>query len=79
MYYSHLGEKIYSVLINQFFLFKDFPGNNRVSVEVAQNLLKNENLAYTELSQAIHPILGTPFLYLHPCMSSNLLEYTSKR
>ncbi|XP_033214588.1 ubiquitin-like-conjugating enzyme ATG10 isoform X2 [Belonocnema kinseyi] len=56
----------------------DFPGTNPVSVEVAQRFMEHETLAYTELSQAIHPILGTPFLHLHPCMSQNILRNLSK-
>ncbi|XP_017878543.1 ubiquitin-like-conjugating enzyme ATG10 isoform X2 [Ceratina calcarata] len=55
----------------------DFPGINPISVEEAQSLVRNAELRYTELSQAIHPILGTPFLYLHPCMSHELLQVTS--
>lgn len=57
----------------------DCPGINPVSVDVAQKFLKNETLNYSELSQAIHPILGTSFLYLHPCMSQNLIKITPKR
>ncbi|CAD1478977.1 unnamed protein product, partial [Heterotrigona itama] len=43
----------------------------------AQSLVRNGELRYKDLSQAIHPILGTPFLNLHPCMSHQLLQVTS--
>lgn len=59
--------------------FIDFPGINPVTVEEAQSLVHGADLKYVELSQTIHPILGTPFLYLHPCMSHELLQITSKR
>ncbi|XP_051167535.1 ubiquitin-like-conjugating enzyme ATG10 isoform X2 [Leptopilina boulardi] len=69
----------YSVPVLYFNGWKsDCPGINPVSVEVAQKLLKNDSLDYSELSQAIHPILGTSFLYLHPCMSQNLIKITPK-
>lgn len=62
------------------FFFKDFPGTNPVTVEAAQKFARdNRALNYTELSQAIHPILGTPYLYLHPCMTQQLLEIMQKR
>lgn len=57
----------------------DFPGVNLVSVEEAQLLVHGAELKYMELSQAIHPVLGTPFLHLHPCMSRELLQVTSNR
>ncbi|XP_057324551.1 ubiquitin-like-conjugating enzyme ATG10 [Microplitis mediator] len=58
----------------------DFPGVNPVSVELAQKLVRDNDtsLGYNELSQAIHPILGTTFLQLHPCMSKELIQSTSK-
>lgn len=69
----------YSVPVLYFNGWKsDCPGINPISVEVAQKLLENENLNYSELSQAVHPILGTCFLYLHPCMSQSLLKITPK-
>ncbi|XP_076759499.1 autophagy-related 10 isoform X2 [Xylocopa sonorina] len=52
-------------------------GINPISVEEAQSFVRNVELRHGELSQAIHPILGTPFLYLHPCMSHELLQITS--
>ncbi|XP_034940201.1 ubiquitin-like-conjugating enzyme ATG10 isoform X2 [Chelonus insularis] len=55
----------------------DFPGINAVTVEQAQQLVPQGTLKYNELSQAIHPILGTIFLHLHPCMSKELLQNTS--
>ena len=55
----------------------DFPGINPISMEEAQSLIPDAELKYTELSQAIHPILNTPFLYLHPCMSQELLQIKS--
>ncbi|XP_011171715.1 ubiquitin-like-conjugating enzyme ATG10 isoform X3 [Solenopsis invicta] len=51
----------------------DFVGINPVSVNEAQTVYGSE-LNYTELSQAIHPIVGTPFLQLHPCLSQELLR-----
>lgn len=59
----------------------DFPGVNPVNVELAHKLVHHNDtrLGYTELSQAIHPILGTTFLQLHPCMSKELIQNTSKR
>ncbi|KAK0089174.1 hypothetical protein PV325_008753 [Microctonus aethiopoides] len=56
----------------------DFPGINPVSVELAQRLVHHGRLNYSELSQAIHPILGKTFLQLHPCMSKELIQNTSK-
>ncbi|KAH0540346.1 ubiquitin-like-conjugating enzyme ATG10 [Cotesia glomerata] len=58
----------------------DFPGVNPINVELAHKLVHHNDtsLGYTELSQAIHPILGTPFLQLHPCMSKELIQNTSK-
>ncbi|XP_048511873.1 ubiquitin-like-conjugating enzyme ATG10 isoform X2 [Athalia rosae] len=54
-------------------------GCNPISVEVAQKLTKNDQvLGYAEMSQAIHPIVGTPFLQLHPCKSQELLQHFSK-
>jgi len=58
--------------------FLDFPGVNPVSVNEAQ-MVRGSKLNYTELSQAIHPIVGTPFLQLHPCLSQELLRTLSKR
>ncbi|KAG5346976.1 ATG10 enzyme, partial [Acromyrmex charruanus] len=55
----------------------DFPGINPVSVNEAQTV-HGYKLNYTELSQAIHPIVGTPFLQLHPCLSQGLLRTMSK-
>ncbi|KAG5330210.1 ATG10 enzyme, partial [Acromyrmex heyeri] len=55
----------------------DFPGINPVSVNEAQTV-HGYKLNYTELSQAIHPIIGTPFLQLHPCLSQGLLRTMSK-
>ncbi|XP_071639961.1 ubiquitin-like-conjugating enzyme ATG10 isoform X1 [Temnothorax longispinosus] len=55
----------------------DFPGINPVSVNEAQTV-HGSKLNYTELSQAIHPIVGTPFLQLHPCLSQGLLRTMSK-
>ncbi|XP_018344705.1 PREDICTED: ubiquitin-like-conjugating enzyme ATG10 isoform X1 [Trachymyrmex septentrionalis] len=55
----------------------DFPGINPVSVNEAQTV-HGYKLNYTELSQAIHPIVGTPFLQLHPCLSQGLLQTMSK-
>ncbi|XP_050454046.1 ubiquitin-like-conjugating enzyme ATG10 isoform X2 [Cataglyphis hispanica] len=49
----------------------DFPGINPMSVNEAQT---DSKLNYMELSQAIHPIIGTPFLQLHPCLSQDLLQ-----
>ncbi|KAJ8665254.1 hypothetical protein QAD02_006916 [Eretmocerus hayati] len=51
----------------------DFPGINAVSAESAQRLLADAKLAYSELSQAIHPISGRPYLQLHPCGSRLLM------
>ncbi|XP_076169025.1 autophagy-related 10 isoform X2 [Ptiloglossa arizonensis] len=69
----------YSVPVLYFNGWKaDFPGINPVTVEEAQSLVHGADLKYVELSQTIHPILGTPFLYLHPCMSHELLQITSK-
>ncbi|XP_014474214.1 PREDICTED: ubiquitin-like-conjugating enzyme ATG10 isoform X2 [Dinoponera quadriceps] len=51
----------------------DYPGVNPVSVNEAQTV-HSSKLNYTELSQAIHPIVGTPFLQLHPCLSRELLR-----
>ncbi|XP_076290930.1 autophagy-related 10 isoform X2 [Lasioglossum baleicum] len=56
----------------------DFPGINPISVQEAQSLATDADLNYNELSQAIHPVLGTPFLHLHPCKSQELLQFTSK-
>nr|XP_031848821.1 ubiquitin-like-conjugating enzyme ATG10 [Nomia melanderi]XP_031848822.1 ubiquitin-like-conjugating enzyme ATG10 [Nomia melanderi]XP_031848823.1 ubiquitin-like-conjugating enzyme ATG10 [Nomia melanderi]XP_031848824.1 ubiquitin-like-conjugating enzyme ATG10 [Nomia melanderi]XP_031848825.1 ubiquitin-like-conjugating enzyme ATG10 [Nomia melanderi]XP_031848826.1 ubiquitin-like-conjugating enzyme ATG10 [Nomia melanderi]XP_031848827.1 ubiquitin-like-conjugating enzyme ATG10 [Nomia melanderi] len=56
----------------------DFPGINPVTVQEAQSLVRGADLNYMELSQAIHPILATPFLHLHPCKSQELLQFTSK-
>ncbi|XP_043515885.1 ubiquitin-like-conjugating enzyme ATG10 isoform X2 [Frieseomelitta varia] len=68
----------YSVPILYFNGWKsDFPGVNPISMEEAQSLVRNGELKYKDLSQAIHPILGTPFLHLHPCMSHELLQITS--
>lgn len=58
--------------------FLDFPGINPVSVNEAQ-MVHGSKLNYMELSQAIHPIVGTPFLQLHPCLSQGLLRIMSKR
>ncbi|XP_070512321.1 ubiquitin-like-conjugating enzyme ATG10 [Cardiocondyla obscurior] len=55
----------------------DFPGINPVSVDEAQTV-HGSKLNYAELSQAIHPIIGTPFLQLHPCLSQGLLRTMSK-
>lgn len=55
----------------------DFPGINPVSVNEAQ-MVHGSKLNYMELSQAIHPIVGTPFLQLHPCLSQGLLRIMSK-
>ncbi|XP_076393634.1 autophagy-related 10 isoform X2 [Megachile rotundata] len=69
----------YSVPVLYFNGWKsDFPGINLISMEEAQSLITGAELKYTELSQAMHPILSTPFLYLHPCMSQELLKITSK-
>ncbi|XP_033315678.1 ubiquitin-like-conjugating enzyme ATG10 [Bombus bifarius] len=68
----------YSVPILYFNGWKsDFPGINPISAEEAQSLVRNGEVKYKDLSQAIHPILGTPFLHLHPCMSHELLQITS--
>lgn len=56
----------------------DFIGVNPVNVESAQKLIHHGCLGYSELSQTIHPILGKTFLYLHPCMSKELLQITPK-
>ncbi|XP_076244075.1 autophagy-related 10 isoform X2 [Calliopsis andreniformis] len=56
----------------------DFPGINLVTVEEAQLLVPGAELKYMELSQAMHPILNTPFLHLHPCMSRELLQATNR-
>ncbi|XP_014210701.1 ubiquitin-like-conjugating enzyme ATG10 [Copidosoma floridanum] len=65
----------YSVPVIYFNGWKsDYPGINPVSVEIAQKLLETDKLAYNELSQAIHPLLGRPFLHLHPCGSPELLR-----
>ncbi|XP_072762455.1 ubiquitin-like-conjugating enzyme ATG10 isoform X2 [Anoplolepis gracilipes] len=56
----------------------DFPGINPMSVNEAQTV-HDSKLNYMELSQAIHPIVGTPFLQLHPCLSQELLRSMSKR
>lgn len=58
---------------NLSFFFLDFPGTNPVSVNEAQTV-HSSKLNYMELSQAIHPIVGTPFLQLHPCLSQELLR-----
>ncbi|XP_015124892.1 ubiquitin-like-conjugating enzyme ATG10 [Diachasma alloeum] len=55
----------------------DFPGVNAVTVESIQNLVQ-QGVGYNELSQAMHPILGTIFLQFHPCLSSELIQHTSK-
>ncbi|XP_011869871.1 PREDICTED: ubiquitin-like-conjugating enzyme ATG10 [Vollenhovia emeryi] len=55
----------------------DFPGINPVSVNEAQTV-HGAKLNYTELSQAIHPVVGTPFLQLHPCLSQELLRVMSR-
>ncbi|XP_033342655.2 autophagy-related 10 [Megalopta genalis] len=55
----------------------DFPGINPITVQEAQSFDVGANLSYKELSQAIHPMLGTPFLHLHPCKSQELLQFTS--
>lgn len=69
----------YSVPVLYFNGWKsDFPGINPVSVEEAQSLVRGTELKYSDLSQAIHPQTGTPFLHLHPCMSRELLQVTSK-
>ncbi|XP_015437714.1 PREDICTED: ubiquitin-like-conjugating enzyme ATG10 [Dufourea novaeangliae] len=69
----------YSVPVLYFHGWKsDFPGINPVTVEEAQSLVRHGDLNYMELSQGIHPILGTPFLHLHPCRSQELLQVTSK-
>ncbi|KAK2583811.1 hypothetical protein KPH14_009709 [Odynerus spinipes] len=69
----------YSVPVLYFNGWKsDFPGINRISVEEAQGLVNGSTLNYSELSQSIHPILGTPYLQLHPCMSHELLQYAHK-
>lgn len=59
-------------------LVLDFPGINPVSVNEAQTIHAS-NLSYMELSQAIHPIIGVPFLQLHPCLSQELLRSMSRR
>ncbi|KAK0168600.1 hypothetical protein PV327_002380 [Microctonus hyperodae] len=64
------------LLFNGF--LSDFPGINPVSVELAQRLVHHGRLNYSELSQTIHPILGKTFLQLHPCMSKELIQNTSK-
>jgi hypothetical protein len=51
---------------------------NAVSVDEAQ-MLHGSKLNYMELSQAVHPITGIPFLLLHPCLSQELLRSLSKR
>ncbi|XP_076648298.1 autophagy-related 10 [Halictus rubicundus] len=56
----------------------DFPGINPITVREAQSLALDADLNYKELSQAIHPVLGTPFLHLHPCKSQELLQFTYK-
>lgn len=58
--------------------FLDFAGINPMSVNEAQTV-HGAKLNYTELSQAIHPIVGTPFLQLHPCLSQELLRTMPKR
>ncbi|XP_006619578.1 ubiquitin-like-conjugating enzyme ATG10 isoform X4 [Apis dorsata] len=69
----------YSVPVLYFNGWKsDFPGINSISMEEAQSFVCDTELKYKDLSQAMHPILGTPFLYLHPCMSHELLQITSK-
>ncbi|XP_020282847.1 ubiquitin-like-conjugating enzyme ATG10 isoform X2 [Pseudomyrmex gracilis] len=55
----------------------DFSGINPVSVNEAQTVYSSQ-LNYMELSQAIHPVVGTPFLQLHPCLSQELLRSMSK-
>ncbi|XP_063995423.1 ubiquitin-like-conjugating enzyme ATG10 [Diachasmimorpha longicaudata] len=55
----------------------DFPGVNAVTVESIQNLAQ-QGVGYNELSQAVHPILGTIFLQFHPCLSRELIQNTSK-
>lgn len=55
----------------------DFPGINPVSVNEAQ-AVHDSKLNYTELSEAIHPVVGTPFLQLHPCLSQGLLRTMPK-
>ncbi|XP_036149621.1 ubiquitin-like-conjugating enzyme ATG10 [Monomorium pharaonis] len=56
----------------------DFVGVNPVTVDEAQTI-DGSTLNYKELSQAIHPIVGTPFLQLHPCLSQELLRTMPKR
>lgn len=72
------ARSFFFLLISFLLFFLDFPGINPVSVNEAQTV-HGSKLNYTELSQAIHPIVGTPFLQLHPCMSQELLRTMSKR
>ncbi|KAL7290196.1 hypothetical protein TKK_0015905 [Trichogramma kaykai] len=57
----------------------DYVNCNRVSCEEAQQFSCDEadRLGYGELSQAIHPIRKQPYLWLHPCASSKLIQNTS--
>lgn len=55
------------------FFFLDIPGINPVGVEEIQTV-HGSKLNYMELSQAIHPIIGIPFMQLHPCLSQELLQ-----
>ncbi|RLU17121.1 hypothetical protein DMN91_011190 [Ooceraea biroi] len=73
-----LWSLVYSVPVLFFNGWKsDFPGINPVSVNEAR-MVHASKLNYMELSQAIHPITGVPFLQLHPCLSQELLRSMSK-
>lgn len=76
--YHILWSVSYGVPVIYFNRWKsDFPGINPMSVNEAQ-AVHDSKLNYMELSQAIHPIVGTPFLQLHPCLSQELLRSMPK-
>ncbi|EFN66305.1 Autophagy-related protein 10 [Camponotus floridanus] len=76
--YHILWSMSYGVPVIYFNRWKSyFPGINPMSVNEAQ-AIHDSKLNYMELSQAIHPIVGTPFLQLHPCLSQELLRSMSK-
>ena len=60
------------------FFFLDFLGINPVSINEAQTV-NDSKLNYMELSQAIHPVVGRPFLQLHPCLTQELIRTMPKR
>ncbi|XP_011148811.1 ubiquitin-like-conjugating enzyme ATG10 isoform X1 [Harpegnathos saltator] len=64
----------YSVPVLYFNGWKSgYPDMKPVNVDEAR-MAHSLQLNYMELSQAIHPIIGTPFLQLHPCQSQELIR-----